>query len=119
MSEPSREENSGEAFGRNQAKRGDWPPVNVCIVSPYSPARVTGIGRFIQALARQLAVSGSSSFMIHPDPPCADSSLDDEPVTLRFRQFRDIELAIRTAYRLFRRRKEFRVVHVQQIHVQS
>src|SRR2546427_3070177 len=103
----------------DEAKRRDWPRVNVCIVSPYSPSLVTGIGRFVQDLARQLAAFGSSSIMIHPDPPCSDSSLDDEPVSLRFHQFRDLELATRTAFRLIRRRKEFRVVHVQQVHAQS
>ena|SRR5438445_969120 len=103
----------------DQTKRRDGPPVNVCLISPYSPSLVTGVGRFIQDLARQLVASGSSCFMVHPDPPCRDQSLDDESVTLRFHRFRDIELATRTAVRLIRRRREFRVAHVQQIHVQS
>lgn len=95
------------------------PVTGVCLISPYSPSQITGIGRFVESTARQFAALGIRSVVVHPAPGSPSTSFVDVSVTLGWRRLRDFELGLKTALELIRRRVEFSIIHAQQIHVQS
>ncbi|TET91162.1 MAG: glycosyltransferase family 1 protein [Methanomassiliicoccales archaeon] len=101
--------------------------MRICIISPYSPLAVTGIGTFIVELARALKKVGHECVVMAPetDIPYAEQDFLGLKEGLqqirisRFPIFRDLFLAVSTALRLIRQRKSIGVIHVQQPHIQS
>ena len=101
--------------------------MRICVVSPYSPLAVTGIGTFITELARVLREKGHESVILAPtsDIPFVDASsyeLKDNLLQVRierFSIFKNLFLSLFTAVHLLRHRKSYDVVHSHQPHLQS
>ena len=106
---------NGAATRSEHRNRG--PVVGVVLTSPYPLARVTGIGRFVQDLVRFLGLEGIKAEVVSPAGVPGPSAPGE--VTLRWRVFASLELALATSVKLVRTRSTFQVVHAQQPHLQS
>ena len=101
--------------------------MRICIISPYSPLAVTGIGTFVVELARELRKVGHESVILAPETeiPFAEQDFLEKVGDLqqirtnRFPIFRNLLLALLTALRIIRHRRSIDVIHVQQPHLQS
>jgi glycosyltransferase involved in cell wall biosynthesis len=101
--------------------------MRICIVSPYSPLAVTGIGTFISELARTLKKTNQDCVVLAPTTEIPFADQDSLEVkehlrqisTDRFPIFRNLFLAILSALFVLRQRRSFDVIHVQQPHLQS
>jgi len=99
--------------------RPRYQSVRVCFTSPYSVARIGGVGRFIQSLADCFHRLGVECEAIYPYPSYSTQSWFGAVVPLRMTHFRNLELAYRTAAVLLRRHAGYTIIHAQQVHLQS
>lgn len=95
------------------------PRVRVAYVSSYSTTRITGIGRFIHDLAREIRQSGGTAFTICPGEPSEPSDSETWCIRLSWPRLKDLELALKTALCLVRARRSYDLIHAHQAHLQS
>ena len=91
----------------------------VFFVTPYPLSRITGIGRFVQELQKALRSEGICSRVAYPRGDSISEAASDMGIPLRWRTFRNLELALKTAVRVIRYRSTFQVLHAQQAHLQT
>ncbi len=89
------------------------------LACPYPLSGVTGVGRFTRDLKQALETQGMTVVVTAPSRAESETGEAVYNFHLRWKVFPSIELALLTAYVALRRRREFQVIHVQQIHIQS
>ncbi len=93
--------------------------IRVVYVTPYSMNRITGIGRFVEDLARKVRGADREAAIICPDDSGGAASVYHWRVRLTWPRLRNVQLAAGTAMLLVQRRRSYDVLHVQQAHLQT
>jgi glycosyltransferase involved in cell wall biosynthesis len=81
--------------------------------------RITGIGRFVRDLASHLKETEIRPLILSPSDTRTGGVFRPSGIDLRWKAFRSLELAFKTAARMMSLRRQFDVVHAQQPHLQS
>ena len=91
--------------------------LTICFTLPYSQRKITGIGRFVDDLARKLQNAHIESMTLAP----WTSGTTSEEASLRLRGtfLLNFQLGVLTAVRLFRLRRKFQILHAQHAQIQS
>src|SRR5438105_1248088 len=91
--------------------------LTICFTLPYSQRKITGIGRFVDDLARKLQNAHIESMTLAPWTSGATS--EEASLRLRGTFLLNFQLGVLTAVRLFRLRRKFQILHAQHAQIQS
>jgi len=114
---PRPSETDSEKISDADREYASSSPLRICEVSPYGMTRVSGISTMILSLAGELGVRGHQTILVVPGPLPKSLPLGVTAWAIDIEgPLRNLRLALRVAFRLWKRRKDWDVVHCHQAH---
>ncbi len=114
---PRPSETEGEKSSDLDREYASRSPLRICEVSPYGLTRVSGISTMILSLAAELGVRGHQTILVVPGPLPKSLPFGVTAWAIDIEgPLRNLRLGLRVAFCLWKRRKDWDVVHCHQAH---